>query len=98
MKALSRYSNTINEPLIVQDDDQYGQNNVELQQNDVDEQTQLENDILTTEFEGNMLAINSVILFVYVHKCVNLFNLINENVYVFQKLCTYTCIVIDNLI
>lgn len=98
MKALSRYSNTINEPLIVQDDDQYGQNNVELQQNDVDEQTQLENDILTTEFEGNMLAIKSVILFVYVHKCVNLFNLINENVYVFQKLCTYTCIVIDNLI
>ncbi|KAI3506519.1 hypothetical protein L1887_28880 [Cichorium endivia] len=54
-KTLSRFSNTINEPVIVQEDDQNGQDNVEPQQHDVDEQTQHENDILNTEIEDGLV-------------------------------------------
>ncbi|KAI3503901.1 hypothetical protein L1887_32379 [Cichorium endivia] len=54
-KALSRFTNSINDHVIVQEDDQSGQDNVVNQPHDVDEQTQHENDILNTEIEDPLV-------------------------------------------
>ncbi|KAI3499280.1 hypothetical protein L1887_35075 [Cichorium endivia] len=54
-KALSRFSNTINDPVVVQEDDQSFQHNLVDQPHDVDEQTQHDNDILNTEIEDPLV-------------------------------------------
>ncbi|KAI3510409.1 hypothetical protein L1887_17380 [Cichorium endivia] len=54
-KALSRFSNTINDPVVVQEDDQSGQHNLVDHPLDVDEQTELDNDILNTEIEDPLV-------------------------------------------
>ncbi|KAI3510442.1 hypothetical protein L1887_17439 [Cichorium endivia] len=54
-KALSRFSNTINDTVVVQEDDQSFQHNLVDQPHDVDEQTQHDNDILNTEIEDPLV-------------------------------------------